>query len=260
MFDTMKVAQTIRSARIRKNMTQMELADEMGVSYQAVSNWERGNSMPDIAKLESLCGILELSIDELLGKDDPQTDTVKKVIYHQAPPTLEELAPIANLLSPEQAHEAVVKSAEVHPVALKQLIGIAPFLDKETLDSIAMRVEKTGDLRQLVSLAPFLSKDTLSNILDDHIDDADPSALIGLVPFLAQEKKDALFRDAYEKMDTSLLRRIAPFVSKDVLSEAVLEMFSGEREYDPKVLRKLFPFLSGEARREVAQRILDLQD
>ena len=44
MFDTMKVAKEIREARIAKNMTQMNLADEMGVSYQAVSNWERGVS------------------------------------------------------------------------------------------------------------------------------------------------------------------------------------------------------------------------
>ena len=44
MFDTMKVARKIREARNARNMTQMALADEMGVSYQAVSNWERGVS------------------------------------------------------------------------------------------------------------------------------------------------------------------------------------------------------------------------
>ena len=44
MFDTMKVAKRIREARIGKNMTQMQLADAMRVSYQAVSNWERGVS------------------------------------------------------------------------------------------------------------------------------------------------------------------------------------------------------------------------
>ena len=54
MFDTMKIAAVIKQARIDRNMTQMNLADAMGVSYQAVSNWERGNSMPDIAKLEDL--------------------------------------------------------------------------------------------------------------------------------------------------------------------------------------------------------------
>ena len=44
MFDTMKVAKRIKEARMAKNMTQMNLADAMGVSYQAVSNWERGVS------------------------------------------------------------------------------------------------------------------------------------------------------------------------------------------------------------------------
>ena len=44
MFDTNKVAANIKNARVKKNMTQMNLADEMGVSYQAVSNWERGVS------------------------------------------------------------------------------------------------------------------------------------------------------------------------------------------------------------------------
>ena len=44
MFDTMKVARKIKQARVERNMTQMDLADAMGVSYQAVSNWERGVS------------------------------------------------------------------------------------------------------------------------------------------------------------------------------------------------------------------------
>lgn len=44
MFDTMKVSKRIKEARMSKNMTQMNLADAMGVSYQAVSNWERGVS------------------------------------------------------------------------------------------------------------------------------------------------------------------------------------------------------------------------
>ena len=51
MIDMNKVARNIKNARTKKNMTQLELADIVGVSYQAVSNWERGNSMPDIGKI-----------------------------------------------------------------------------------------------------------------------------------------------------------------------------------------------------------------
>ena len=44
MFDTVMIGKKIKQARIDRNMTQMNLADAMGVSYQAVSNWERGGS------------------------------------------------------------------------------------------------------------------------------------------------------------------------------------------------------------------------
>ena len=44
MFDTVKIGKKIKQARLNRNLTQMKLADAMGVSYQAVSNWERGVS------------------------------------------------------------------------------------------------------------------------------------------------------------------------------------------------------------------------
>ena len=43
-FDMHRIGQTITSLRREHNMTQMQLADEMGVSFQAVSKWERGVS------------------------------------------------------------------------------------------------------------------------------------------------------------------------------------------------------------------------
>ena len=44
MFDVQIVGRKIGKLRKKCNLTQMELADRMGVSYQAVSNWERGVS------------------------------------------------------------------------------------------------------------------------------------------------------------------------------------------------------------------------
>lgn len=80
MFDTMKIAKKIREARMAKNMTQMNLADALGVSYQAVSNWERGNSMPDISKLADLCTTLGLTVNELLGMEEKTTTAVTKAM------------------------------------------------------------------------------------------------------------------------------------------------------------------------------------
>ena len=45
MFNMKQVGKKIVSLRKSRNMTQTELADKMGVSFQAVSNWERGVSL-----------------------------------------------------------------------------------------------------------------------------------------------------------------------------------------------------------------------
>ncbi len=68
MFDTKEIGRKISEFRKVSNMTQMELADRLNISFQAVSNWERGNSMPDISKLPELAELFGISIDELLGK------------------------------------------------------------------------------------------------------------------------------------------------------------------------------------------------
>ena len=68
MFDTMMIAKRIKQARIDKNLTQLQLADMMEVSYQAVSNWERGNSMPDISKLADLCNAVLFAFAAALCK------------------------------------------------------------------------------------------------------------------------------------------------------------------------------------------------
>jgi len=67
-----------RIARYRKakNLTQEGLANQMGVSAQAVSKWETDASCPDISALPRLCSILGITADELLtGK----TEEVKLV-------------------------------------------------------------------------------------------------------------------------------------------------------------------------------------
>ena len=67
MFDTVKVGKIIAQKRKEHNMTQLALADRLGVSFQAVSNWERGNSMPDISKLPELAELFECSIADRKG-------------------------------------------------------------------------------------------------------------------------------------------------------------------------------------------------
>lgn len=68
MFSMEEIGRKILSLRKSRNMTQVNLADKLGITYQAVSSWERGNSMPDIEKLPEIAKLFEISIDELIGE------------------------------------------------------------------------------------------------------------------------------------------------------------------------------------------------
>ena len=56
----------IQSLRKSKGYTQNQLGDLVGVSFQAVSKWERGETLPDIATFASLAEVLDTTIDNLL--------------------------------------------------------------------------------------------------------------------------------------------------------------------------------------------------
>ena len=66
-MDNIKIGKYIKTLRKNKNMTQKELADELCVSFQAVSKWEIGETLPDTSLLLKLCDILDTSVDKLLN-------------------------------------------------------------------------------------------------------------------------------------------------------------------------------------------------
>ena len=82
MFDLSRVGKQIKKYRINADMTQMELAERMGVSFQAVSSWERSETMPDISRLVELGEIFQVSVDEILDHQE-KTSTVKRLINPQ---------------------------------------------------------------------------------------------------------------------------------------------------------------------------------
>ena len=65
----MNFGKIIYELRKQKNLTQEELAAELGVTAAAVSKWEKGYSLPDILMLCSLADYFEVSTDELLGRE-----------------------------------------------------------------------------------------------------------------------------------------------------------------------------------------------
>lgn len=75
-----KTGELIREARIKKNYTQSELGDLLGVTNKAVSRWEKGESFPDVGVLENLSSILELKIQDIVKGNIESEEDDKEVI------------------------------------------------------------------------------------------------------------------------------------------------------------------------------------
>ena len=60
----MEISEMIKAARIKKGMTQQEVADSVYVTRQTISKWELGKSVPDEASLFLLCQCLEIDLGE----------------------------------------------------------------------------------------------------------------------------------------------------------------------------------------------------
>ena len=66
-MDQSKIGKFIATCRKEQQLTQMQLAEKLGITDKAVSKWELGIAMPDSSIMLELCGILGISVNELLS-------------------------------------------------------------------------------------------------------------------------------------------------------------------------------------------------
>ena len=80
-MDQEKVGSFIKKIRKDNKLTQKELANKLGVTYQAVSKWENGKNIPDIAIIKEISKLFNIDIDEILdGEKKEKKKNNKKYI------------------------------------------------------------------------------------------------------------------------------------------------------------------------------------
>ncbi len=76
-MDQKKTGAFIARCRKEKNLTQMQLAELLGITNQAVSKWENGRGMPDVSLLQPLCDVLGISLNELFSGEHISAEEYK---------------------------------------------------------------------------------------------------------------------------------------------------------------------------------------
>ncbi len=62
-----KIGKFIACCRKKKNITQQELAEKLGVSDRTIGNWENGRNMPDLSLFKPLCKELDITLNDLMS-------------------------------------------------------------------------------------------------------------------------------------------------------------------------------------------------
>lgn len=233
-FNMRQIGQRIASKRRERNMTQSNLADQLLVSYQAISNWERGNTLPDIEKLPQLASALQLSIDELLGNSGSAV-----MHYQEGIADSQEITKLAPIIKPKE----LAAATQTQSFNLEFVEQLAPFLSSEELFALLTSVEEPLTEEALAECLPFLETDHLEHLLKEDysftfLEEAAPYLSAA---FLAEKTEQAVSKS--QSLDE--LEDIAPFLEKEDLGR-ILQKILAAAEKPEHLLSKmedLFPFL-----------------
>lgn len=250
MFEMKSIGRKIAMLRKEKNLTQMELADMLNISYQAVSNWERGEAMPDISKLPELAQIFNHSIDEILGNQQ-STKIIENIIQDnliEDEISMEDFKSVAPLLKPTQISEIISKEINITD-NINDMVDYLPFVSREVADAIA---QKGIDNNQILMNAflPFISRECAEKLVLKAIElNYEFKELTNALPFVGRDVADAIAQNGIDN-NQILLDVFLPFVSRECSEKLVLKAI--ELNYEFKSLSNALPFVS----KEIADKIV----
>lgn len=75
------IGENIRKYRKELGLTQEQLADRLGVTYQSISRWENGSTYPDMEFLPAIAETFSITIDKLLGMPESQKQRMAKQAF-----------------------------------------------------------------------------------------------------------------------------------------------------------------------------------
>ena len=77
-----KIGNFISERRKSVNLTQLQLAEKLGITDRAVSKWETGRAMPDSSIMLDLCAILKISVNDLLCGEVVKMENYNEELEH----------------------------------------------------------------------------------------------------------------------------------------------------------------------------------
>jgi SAM-dependent methyltransferase/transcriptional regulator with XRE-family HTH domain len=202
-------------------MTQSELAEKLNLTRQAISQYEVGDSFPDVSILVLIADIFGVTLDNLINSGEPS---------HGESAILSNIAAGNNNVTAENVSD---------------IVNLAPFLKPNILTKMAAGLSKQDiDISNIVTLAEYLNDESVIKLLENAaFDTINDELLEKLLPFLDEKSKGAVFQKIIDgELDWHMIKVLLPYaeymtdqieagVVEGALPNEVLEMLH-EYAYD----------------------------
>jgi len=243
MIDNVRTGQNIAAFRQRLGWTQGELANRLNVTHQAVSKWENGAAFPDISTLYALSQLFGVSMEILLTGEPaaPENALVPPVQPEFPQPTESPCEAVGPVF--ENPASSIPPAPETAAYDWNEIIALAPFASRETLDRLIGQCEDACDREHISALAPFISRQTLDRLIRNGADCADWDYVVELAPFASRETLDYLVTQCEAACDRERIHALAPFISRQTLDRLIRK---GADCADWDYVVELAPFASRE--------------
>ena len=73
------IGERLKECRIKRQWSQQELAELLHVTRQAVSNWERNKTLPDVYRVKEIASVFDLTLDEFMENTRQAEVTMPKL-------------------------------------------------------------------------------------------------------------------------------------------------------------------------------------
>jgi len=232
-MNTASIKDYIKFLRKKNNLTQQQVAESLLISPQAVSKWERGESLPDISSLRELADLLNTTVEEILagGEKDITTEDVLKMITSFVDDNIFEFI-FSDFLQATDVSELEIpldvffvlndKQKSILTDAFLDLGGYANHLDKiihyfnfEQQLLIIEKLLKDNDFYAIEKLLPFLMPNVKEVIADYFLEKENLEQLENVMPFLTSEQKlDLIEKIIFKKISSDKIENLLPFFNK----------------------------------------------
>jgi len=99
-MNTIEIGKYIKRKRIEMHLTQKDLAEKLNLSFQAISKWETGSTLPDTSILLELSDVLEVTVDQILNAGVFRKRMNKKINIQEVAESIASIFKVKDVLGP----------------------------------------------------------------------------------------------------------------------------------------------------------------